>query len=75
MHAFFWDVDKPKGKKYLYSLTNTDKIQKSETEIMIESYFQIISDKVSANKLMNVYNISDQLHKLENKTLELRKIN
>ncbi len=58
-------IDNTLGK-YVFSVS-----QKSDTDIMIESYLQISSDKVSRYKLKDVYSIGEQIQKKKSAEITL----
>lgn len=59
------NIDNTLGK-YVFSVS-----QKSETDIMVESYLQISSDKVSPNKIKDVFIIGEQIQKKKSAEITL----
>lgn len=59
------NIDNSLGK-YIFSVS-----QKSETDIMVESYLQVSSDKVTHFKLSDVYHIADQIQKKKSAEITL----
>lgn len=56
--------------KYIFNIS-----QKSETELMIESYLQVFSDQITSNNLKDILSISNHMQQVKSADIKLVTLN